>query len=774
MAFILAVCVVYGPLLGLLAVAILLNVYLFSFYRATSTGRALINPGQWTTAWEFSPVTLGGFSYGQLALVSALGLFLELLMIRWISSEIRIFAYFKNDVLIACFLGFGLGGYLCRRPINLLALLIPLVTLVLVVKLPWNVLRSLIDSLPIRLGAISEVQVWGVPRLPLDRATLTSLFIAVGVIVPLFALITLLFIPIGQLVGWGLEHAPKGIAGYSVNILGSLAGTVLYTALCFLYQPPAVWLALAGIMLVVLVWRLPRFRWVALGTFAACVALTPLKSDPSSTVYWSPYQKLTLTPWQDGGRIVDYVLQTNGSWYQHMIDLSPRFVATHPEIFAHAPVEWDPYNMPYRFAPHPGSVLILGSGLGNDVAAALRNDAGRVVAVEIDPLILKLGRAMHFEQPYESPRVEAVLNDARSYIQNSHEHFDLIVFSLLDSHTTSSHFSNIRIDNYVYTIQALEAAKQLLKPDGLFIVKFQIQVPWIAGRLYGLLTTVFGRPPLELHAEARYAGNRFPIGEMFFISGSPERLAQDLATPALAEYVRTRGHMDLQAAPPTTDDWPYFYQREPGLPPTVIVISLVLLLVCGALFATTGVAGAGRSIRWHFFFLGGGFLLLEAQIVSKMALLFGTTWVVNSIVISGLLLLIVAANLLVERYRRIPVRWAYAGIFASMLAAYLIPLEQFFFPSIWLKATVATGVLCLPVFFAGIIFIRSFARAGFSGEALGSNLVGALIGGLLESLSFWTGIRSLLVLAAVLYAASWVALVLEEMGEAADAAPATS
>ncbi len=63
-----------------------------------------------------------------------------------------------------------------------------------------------------------------------------------------------------------------------------------------------------------------------------------------------------------------------------------------------------------------------------------------------------------------------------------------------------------------------------------------------------------------------------------------------------------------------------------------------------------------------------------------------------------------------------------------------------------------------PFFFAGIVFIKSFARSGFRGEALGSNLLGALVGGLLESLSFWSGIKSLLVVAVLLYLASYMTL----------------
>jgi hypothetical protein len=141
-----------------------------------------------------------------------------------------------------------------------------------------------------------------------------------------------------------------------------------------------------------------------------------------------------------------------------------------------------------------------------------------------------------------------------------------------------------------------------------------------------------------------------------------------------------------------------------------------------------------------------------------MALLFGTTWMVNSLVISGLLVLIVGANLLVHWKTDINIGVGYAGIFASILLSYFLPIERLFFASLWLKAVTATAVLCLPVFFAGIVFIKSFGKVGFRGEALGSNLFGALVGGLLESLSFWTGIHALLVLAAVLYTASLLAV----------------
>jgi spermidine synthase len=743
----------YLPIIAVLLLGGLLNLYLLEFYRAGSAAQRLGSQKHWLDRWDFSPEKIGGFSYKQLALVSMVGLFLELLMIRWISSEIRIFAYFKNFVLIACFLGFGLGCYMCKRRLNLVAMFVPLLSLALLVKLPWEGLRNLIDSLPAYLGSTSEVQVWGVPSLPLSRASLTDLVLAVAVIVPIFAFISFVFIPLGQLVGWYLENARQGILGYTVNVLGSLAGILLYTFLCFLYQPPPIWFLLSGAMLLLLCWRLPIVRWGIALVFALCIALTSIGPSHGAKVYWSPYQKLTLSPALDDGELVAYELQTNGSWYQQILDLSPGFVASHPRLFKfpNLPVEWNPYNLPYRFYPQPHSVLVLGAGMGNDVAAALRNGSANVVAVEIDPLILTLGRQLHFEKPYQSPRVHVVVDDARSYLQNGSDKFDLIVFSLLDSHTTSSHYSNIRIDNYVYTLEALRTAKQRLRSDGVFIIKFQVNTPWIAGRLFGLVENVFGQKPLEIQDDYAYS-----TGGRFFIVGSPDRLNQALTNPQLAAFMRSHSNFKMEPATLTTDDWPYFYQHEPGVPASVIIVAFVLIFLTWFFLRQTG-SGSG-SMRWTFFFLGAGFMLLEAQIVSKMALLFGTTWVVNSIVISGLLLLIVGANTLVEFRPRISVSLGYAGIFATLLAAYLIPLEKYFFHSLVLKMLAATAVLCLPVFFAGIVFIQLFAAEHFSGHALGSNLLGALVGGMLESLSFWTGIRSLLILAAILYLASWIIL----------------
>jgi Spermine/spermidine synthase domain len=689
------------------------------------------------------------FGYPRLFILSVLGLFLEMLMIRWISSEIRIFAYYKNFVLIACFLGFGLGCALCRRRVYPLATALPILFFTIFVAAPVPGMRDGVLNLTTLIGMTSQVLIWGV-GMP-ATFSYSALAVAIVAVAPLFASIVFSFVPIGQVVGSMLENAPRGTLGYTVNVAGSLVGILLYTVLCFLYQPPAIWFLVAsGLFAVVFFAERKSLLVFGGGCLLAAAALTLWVSDTSKT-YWSPYQRLTLTPVRNDGEIAGYSLNTNDSWYQWILNLSPDYLAHHKSVI-HGDPDWNPYNLPYRFVPSPKSVLILGSGMGNDVAAALRNTKGDITAVEIDPLILKLGETLHFERPYQSDRVHIINDDARSYIQNSRQKFDLMVFAFLDSHTTASSFSNIRIDNFLYTVEAMTRSRELLTPDGVVMVKFQIGAPWIGERLRGLIQEVFHRQPLETKTSLDYD----PIGA-YYIVGSESAMRQIAQNPSLA------GHMVLAPEAHTTlstDDWPYFYQKERGLP--VAVLGLSSFLVCLSWYLVRRVLGSRPSglsarSRLHFFLLGAGFMLLEAQIISKMALLFGTTWVVNSIVISGLLVLIMAANLIYERWPSYSLTVPYAGILLAAVVAYLVPLRVLLFESFFLRCTVATLLLCLPVLFAGMVFIRSFAEAHFSGVALGWNLIGAVLGGMLETISQATGLRALVLIAAGIYIGSWIA-----------------
>ena len=150
--------------LGLLAMQ-----YLFGFYEKRLRGIAKV--GRSTVAkLDFELEDLGGFSFRLLIVFSIAGMFFEMMMIRWVSSEIRIFAYFKNFVLVACFFGFGLGCYFSKRRINLIALFMPVLLLCLLIGLPWVALRTLMIMLPSLLGSSADVQIWGMPSMPTNLA----------------------------------------------------------------------------------------------------------------------------------------------------------------------------------------------------------------------------------------------------------------------------------------------------------------------------------------------------------------------------------------------------------------------------------------------------------------------------------------------------------------------------------------------------------------------------------------------------------------------------
>ena len=690
------------------------------------------------------------FTYSRLFLLSLLGLYFEMLMIRWLSSEIRIFAYYKNFVLIACFLGFGLGAALCRRRIHTIAMALPMTFFTILVAAPIPGMHDAVVKLTTLVGMTSQTQIWDIST-P-DHIAYRALGIAIVSVAPLFACIVFTFIPLGQMVGSMLEIAPRGSRAYTTNVVGGLVGIVLYTLTCFLSQPPAIWFFLGALLFGIVFFKHPRPLLVLGGTCLLVAAALAFWTSKSSSIFWSPYQKLSLTPIRQNDELVSYYLNTNDSWYQQIVNLSPDFLDRHKDLIGKENPKFNPYNAPYLFMASPQSVLVLGAGMGNDVAAALRNTKAEVTAVEIDSLILKLGERLHFERPYQSQRVKIVNDDARSYIQNSNDKFDLILFSLLDSHTTASSFSNIRIDNFVYTQEAIARARDLLTPAGLMIIKFQVNNPWIGERLSGLLQHVFHVQPIEVMFVSHYG-----TGGSFYIVGSPQAMGRIARDPSLAKLLRAvpQPHVEL-----TTDDWPYFYQKERGLPTAVLGMGGFLICFCWLLvrrLLPSKQEQLGQPWAIHFFLLGAGFMLLEAHIISKMALLFGTTWVVNSIVVSGLLILIVFANLIFERWNSFPLAFPYIGIISAAVLAYLIPLRALLFHDLIVRIVVATFVLCLPVLFAGMVFIRSYSEVSFSGAALGWNLIGAVFGGMLETISQATGLRALLLIAVGLYLGSWFA-----------------
>ncbi len=713
---------------------------------------------------------------GMLFLISVFGLFLELLLIRWISTEVRIFAYLQNTVLVVCFLGLGMGCWTCRRPFILREVLLPLFVLVLLLALPPS--RMALSSVSEMLSVFSDLVVWS--QLSGTDTWQTAMFatLGLGLTFLLMVLIWTMFVPIGRLLGRLLDDHPNTIWAYSVNIAGSLAGIWLFVAVSGLNQPPVVWFTLVGIMALLLFARSEVVKRLDYGLVAGIVGLSWLAGlEPGAMqVVWSPYQKLALWDCQQHpddakpspawrsvllgeksvttGNLGEYLVTVNNVGYQVMIDLDAERVASDPKRYPPEMRGFSQYDLPMHFHPKPEKLLSVGAGTGNDVAGALRGGAKDIVAVEIDPVIIDLGRRYHPEQPYDSPAVRLVNDDARSYFATCQEKFDVIAFGLLDSHTTTA-MTNARLDHYVYTRESITRARSLLNDHGIMVLSFEAQKPFIADRMARVLTEVFGEEPICF----RVPYSNYGWGGVMFVAGDVVTARKQIeAKPGLANLI-SQWQKDYPieltgTTPMASDDWPYIYLEYPRIPILYFLLAgvMVLLFVRGIrqLQIPTLVTGWGRT-HWHFFFMGAAFLLLEVQNISKASVILGNTWVVNAVIISGILFMILLANGIAHRFPKLSLVPVYGLLCATCLALYFVDPSQFGFLSYPVKAAIVGGLTSLPMLFSGIVFIRSFAAVSRKDAALGANLFGALVGGLLQSVSFLIGIKALLLLVAGLY-----------------------
>lgn len=698
------------------------------------------------TRAQIDEITSERWSLPGLFLASALTLFAELALIRWVATEIRVFAYVKNLALLLCFLGFGLGCALARETPRWTTAVKALLGLILIVRFPVYGARVM-EELSQLLGAARDVQIW---RASTERDW--GLFLLASVItVVLLLLITYIFVPLGQKVSRQIELAPRPLTGYSWNLAGSLAGILIFFAVSWMALPPSLWftLVLAGMLILQ-----PVARQRILLAVAA-VAAVLLLVDPATAHHfnlWTPYQQIDVQDYLfPNGEFKLSEIRVNHTGYQMIVNLSQDFLTRHPNLLK-GPPQNNPYNFPFRFTvPHP-RVLIVGSGTGNDVAAALRNESSSVDAVEIDPAILKLGR-QHPEHPYDDPRVHAHLTDARAFMKRAAGGYDLILFGLLDSHTQLSDYSNMRIDNFVYTEESFREARALLAPSGVLFVKFQVDRPWLGRRLQQMLTAVFGREPSVFVAASTYGA-----GATCFVTSASGQVADKIASDLqVRQFIDVnRAELAGEPVPLTTDDWPYLYQKDHAIPGVFFLVSVLVILLVLAFYLQIPEARK-RAPSLFFFSMGAGFLLLETQIVSRLALYFGTTWQVNGIVIAAILAALLLANFVTEKMFNPSRWWTLASLLVGIAFAYMFPFQRIAAPAA-MVGLLAAVIFAVPVFFAGLLFAAEFRRSDSPAAALGANMLGAVVGGLLENTSLVFGMRALLLIAAVLYTLAGVGL----------------
>ncbi len=713
-----------------------------------------------------------------LFLVGFLVLFLELAAIRWFAAYVVFLQFFTNVIMLASFLGMSCGCLAATARRDWLKLF-PLIALVTVGAAIFTLegykhWQDIAVDMGAQGGSPQEVFFGTEYRNP-DVARFTIPIDAIAG--TFFVLVALMFVGLGQQLGRAFDVYPDRIKGYALNIGGSIAGIVAFSAVSFANLPPLAWFTIAFAGMAFLSWRRGTFGVLgALALVATLVAIydelavaAPRWDFKYHEVKWSPYYAVDHEP-----RKREILVNTVGHQVMVPFNESGSFYSIVHLLKKHATGK--PFD----------DVMVIGAGSGNDLAHALKHDVKHIDAVEIDPVIREIGMKNHPDQPYADPRITKHLDDGRHFLKTTDKKYDLVVYALVDSLILHSGYANIRLESYLFTEQAIADVAKVLKPGGTFVSYNYFRQGWIVERIAAMAEKAFGCPatvislPYKEVVDASTTAGGFSMiiggcnqelvnafkekGPLWLntkpplnldVDGftvRPETLPEDQQKgweKVFPSKVTATPDLDLRV----TDDWPFLYIHDRMIP-DLSLRSILLIGVLGLAMVFLFMPGRRLKLNLPMFFLGAAFMLLETKAVVQLALLFGSTWTVNSAVFFTVLILILLANLAVIRIPNIKLLPVYIAMFVLIGANLLVPTETFLQGGdLWRYG--APCVLALgPMFFAGIIFAVLFRDEAAPDHAFGSNIAGSIVGGLAEALSMVVGFKLLLLVAAGFYVLS--------------------
>lgn len=653
--------------------------------------------------------------------------------IRWFGVEMSISRAFPNLIVMVALVA-GSGGLAAagagqkkdRRWQLLAALSVPLLIAILDFAVPIK-----LPFLTIRLDAGSRIL----------EAIIALMVVVVG--------LYFIFRELGVLLGEALEEMPP-LRAYSINLLGSIAGIVAFGLISFFNMPPWLWILILGSACCAVF----RSKLVPV----AVVLLAGLTFAMTNNSYWSAYSKLDVVQLQPESKSIvgdkSYLLHSNNHYFHFGLHILPsEEIARLPEPARGSEaalvvdyLRW--LHIAMHCTPAHDRVLVLGAGSGNDVATALADGAKVVHAVEIDPVITSLGYTLHPDKPNTDPRTVAHNEDARTFLRYSPEKFDLIEFAYLDPGATVETASFIRVDNYVYTAEAMKAALRHLTPNGTVCLTFATgpdnTITW---RIYEAIRAATGGTPPITYFDKDHENVMFLFGPGAQQTHIPEDVYRVRA-------MKPNENRPIQAA---TDDWPFLYLQYDASAMYMYFGFLFLAVVLPTLLIAFTKSSTISGAEWGaMFFLGQAFMLIETKSITKLSLLFGATWVVSSIVILAILCLAYLATIFVSRAPKLNLHILYALLLLTLLLEYFIPIpDQTTLHPVLLGSGAAT-IATLPIFFGSTIFSCLFKTTPHPAAFLSANLLGVAIGGLTENLAVATGLHNLSLVAILIYACSYI------------------
>jgi hypothetical protein len=530
----------------------------------------------------------------------------------------------------------------------------------------------------------------------------------------IYALAALPFFSGGLVVTFAISRFSSRVnAVYAADLLGAAAGCLILIPLLNRLGAPGVVLTAAVFSAcAAIAFAPPSGRRVAAITGALLVA-APVAGQlsgvaPFDVVDTKGHQgdRILFSKWNSFSRVAVYE-RTHGDW-----SLSPAYDGPKPDTrfmdidsAASTPIlrldrdlanaqylQYELTAVAYQLkAGAPGGigsdlnrVLVIGPGGGRDLASALVFGAKHVDGVEINPIIADDVMRGEFSSYsggiYTNPRVRIAVDDGRSFVRRSTDHYDVIQASLVDTWAATAAGAYTLTENTLYTVEAFNDYLDHLTDtgvltitrwvfDGLRLVSLAQAAcesrGWSAAERLAIVrfdrvaTFLFKKTPFtsdeiaRLHAlaarlkfEVLYTPGPLPLAPNDWLEGT--------ATADYAKLIRTTAadrqkfydtyYFDIR---PTTDDRPFFFHTTKlrnqlsvafgrsmlfgnGLSALLTLLgisaALVVVFVVGPLLvADRGIRHPRGWMAWLLYFgaLGTGFMLIEVSVLQRFVLLLG-------------------------------------------------------------------------------------------------------------------------------------------------------
>lgn len=389
-----------------------------------------------------------------------------------------------------------------------------------------------------------------------------------------------------------------------------------------------------------------RFDWIA-------VNMANLQGDKPIESVLDNGGQIVASRWDSFAR-TDVVQPADGSPYQMYADGAAGSIM--PPAVGGETLFSDIGFFPFA-TERPERVLVIGPGAGLDIWFGLQSGAREIVGIEVNPASVDLVEALgsYNGNLYDHPEVRILIDEGRSALRRDDSRYDLIFLSQVL--TLSAERDGLAlVENAVYTVEAFQDYFAHLAEDGQIALKLYdestltraLSVALAALREQGLSdaeaithTAAFLDPsdniPLLLVRRQPFAHNDvLALGAVasdvgfrpLFLPGvfaRPPLDAVEQGTTTFAEIVE-RSATDIS---PPTDNRPYFFQFERGIPGTLQVPLVVVAVVVGAggivlLLAQRKISPT--RLRWmplYFAGLGVGFIAAEIAAIQQSRLLLG-------------------------------------------------------------------------------------------------------------------------------------------------------